>query len=134
DDGGRVVTLADGREVGADVVLAALGARPETEWLPETVRRSVAGHVVVDGGGRAADGPGWLWAVGDAAAIEDGADLVPGAHWEGALHHPAGVAASILGEQVPARPASYVFSEAFGHDVAVVGDPVGDPTIERADD
>jgi NADPH-dependent 2,4-dienoyl-CoA reductase/sulfur reductase-like enzyme len=133
-DGDHVVTLTDGRTVGADVVLAALGARPETDWLPETVRRTAAGHVVVDGGGRAAGGPQWLWAAGDAAAIEDGADPVPGAHWEGALHHPAGVAASILGTEVPARPASYVFSEAFGHDIAVVGDPVGEPAIERDDD
>ncbi|MGO1834587.1 MAG: FAD-dependent oxidoreductase, partial [Actinomycetaceae bacterium] len=53
DDGDHVVTLTDGRTVGADVVLAALGTRPETDWLPENVRRTAAGHVVVDGGGRA---------------------------------------------------------------------------------
>ncbi|MGC5615672.1 FAD-dependent oxidoreductase [Georgenia sp. Z1491] len=135
DPGERVVTLTDGREVRADVVLAALGAVPETDWLAGAAPLAPTGHVRVDALGRALDGPTWLWAVGDAAAtVRPDGRTEPGAHWEGALHHPTALAAGVLGLDAPPPPASYVFSEMFGHDVAVLGDPTGPPTVERSDD
>ncbi|MGO1582042.1 MAG: FAD-dependent oxidoreductase [Actinomycetaceae bacterium] len=131
--GGQVVTLAGGRELAADVVVAALGAVPETEWLGALTPRGPGGHVLVDAGGRS-QGPAWLWAVGDAAAIDAGDVVVPGAHWESALRHPDAVAASVLGLPLPDLPAPYVFSEQLGHDLAIVGTPVGSPGVVRRDD
>ncbi|MGC5629380.1 FAD-dependent oxidoreductase [Georgenia sp. Z1344] len=132
---GRTVRLADGRELQADTVLAALGAAPETGWLSGVAELTGSGHVLVDATGRAIGGPAWLRAVGDVAAtaLPDGS-VEPGAHWKGALHHPAAVAAGLLGLEPPPRPASYVFSEMFGHDVAVLGAPAGEPAVVRSDD
>ena len=43
-----VVELSDGRRIGADVVVAAIGVEPVTEWVPETVERGGDGGLLVD--------------------------------------------------------------------------------------
>jgi len=46
-----------------------------------------------------------------------------GGHWDAALNDPARAAASILGHEIPAEPAPYVFSNQLGHNIALVGSP-----------
>jgi len=116
-------TLTSGEVVAADVVLAAVGVAPETQWLEMTgVELSVSSHVRVDAAQRTSL-PG-LWAVGDCAVRESEVHgTVVGGHWDAALNDPARAAASILGQEIPAEPAPYVFSNQLGHNIALVGAP-----------
>jgi len=131
----RTVVL-DGRQpLKADVVLAATGVRPATGWLGAALPTTASGAVPVDAAGRVPGGPPSVRAVGDCAQMTT-AELgtVPGGHWDAALTHPAALAAGLLGQDLPAIPAPYVFSTQLGHDVAVVGHP--SPTaavVDRSD-
>ncbi|KON75459.1 NAD(P)/FAD-dependent oxidoreductase [Cellulosimicrobium cellulans] len=129
------VRLADGREVPADLVLAAVGTRPATDWLDGAVTRDVRGSVPVDATGavRGLDG---LWAVGDCATREHPAlGAVPGGHWSAALHDPDATVAAMLGdEDTGPGHAPYVFSQQLGHDLALFGVPdEADDVLFRGD-
>jgi 3-phenylpropionate/trans-cinnamate dioxygenase ferredoxin reductase subunit len=128
------VTLDSGETVPADVVLAAVGARPATEWLRGTLPHDAfdpVGSLLVDGGGAVVGAPG-LWAVGDAASRPHPVlGRVPGGHWSSALHDPDATARAMLGLAAGAPHAPYVFSRQLGHDLALVGLPQGDPTVLR---
>ncbi|MDD9207652.1 FAD-dependent oxidoreductase, partial [Georgenia sp. 10Sc9-8] len=110
--------------VPADVVVAAVGSRPATRWLAGALPLTARGTVPVDERGRVLGGPASVRAVGDCAdlTLPDGR-TVPGGHWDGALQHPAALAADLLGQEVPAPPAPYVFSTQLGHDLTLVGHP-----------
>lgn len=135
------VHLADGRRFDADVVLAAVGARPSTAWLGERLALTSRGAVAVDRVGRAdaAAGtfaPGTVYAVGDCAdrlTPRDG--RVPGGHWASALHDPGLVALDILGGSLPASdPAPHTFSTQHGHDLSLFGRPdAADRVVLRGD-
>ncbi len=129
------VRLADGRELPADLVLAAVGARPATDWLDGAVPRDVRGSVPVDATG-AVPGLDGLWAVGDCATREHPLlGAVPGGHWSAALHDPDATVAALLGDE-PDGPghAPYVFSQQLGHDLALFGVPAeGDDVLFRGD-
>jgi 3-phenylpropionate/trans-cinnamate dioxygenase ferredoxin reductase subunit len=132
------VRLADGAHVAADVVLAAVGARPATAWLDGVVPLDARGAVPVDATGAVHDVPG-LWALGDCATRDHPVlGPVPGGHWSAALHDPEPTARAILGldpDGAPPHP-PYVFSQQLGHDLALFGNPSptdevvlrGDPT------
>jgi hypothetical protein len=106
--------LADGREVAGDVVVAALGARPATAWLPAGWL-TPGGHIRTDAAGRIPDAPG-MWAIGDCAA-----DGVGGQHWNAAVAAAQRCARALLGHEVPPIPPPTVFSSMFGHQVDLVG-------------
>nr|WP_255371919.1 FAD-dependent oxidoreductase [Cellulosimicrobium sp. CUA-896] len=120
------VLLADGTDVPADVVLAAIGARPATSWLDGAVPLDARGAVPVDATGAVEGVPG-VWAVGDCATREHPhLGRVPGGHWSAALHDPEPTARAVLGlapdADAPAH-APYVFSQQLGHDLALFGVP-----------
>ena len=128
------VVLDDGARVPADVVVAAAGVRPATGWLVGALPLTPRGAVPVDLAGRVLGGPRSVRAVGDVAdrsSPRDGA--LPGAHWDGALSHPAALVADLLGRPAPTRsadPAPYVFSTQLGHELTVVGQvPVAGATV-----
>ncbi|PTU56795.1 FAD-dependent oxidoreductase [Cellulosimicrobium funkei] len=129
------VRLADGRELPADVVLAAVGARPATDWLDGVVPRDARGGVPVDADGAVPGLPG-LWAVGDCANRDHPVlGPVPGGHWSAALHDPDATVAALLGDDGDrAAHAPYVFSQQLGHDLALFGVPAeGDEVVLRGD-
>ncbi|WP_275004756.1 NAD(P)/FAD-dependent oxidoreductase [Promicromonospora iranensis] len=110
-DGARV-TLADGRVLEADVVLAAVGARPASGWLAGSLPRESSGGLRVNRAGRfmglrsPTDPAGGLhldalrrvWAVGDIATREHPVfGPVPGGHWSAALHDPDVTVRALLG-------------------------------------
>jgi 3-phenylpropionate/trans-cinnamate dioxygenase ferredoxin reductase component len=110
-DGGSV-TLADGRVLEADVVLAAVGARPASGWLSGSLPLETNGGLRVNRAGRLmglhspTDPAGKLhldalrriWAVGDIATREHPVfGPVPGGHWSAALHDPEVTARALLG-------------------------------------
>ena len=120
---GTSVTLTSGEVLVGDVVLAAVGVRPRTQWLEGTgVEVSVSDHIEVDATQRTSL-PG-LWAVGDCAIRASSVHgMVVGGHWDAALNDPARAAASILGQEIPSEPAPYVFSNQLGRNIALVGAP-----------
>lgn len=147
------VHLGDGRKLTADVVLAAIGARPATDWLAGSVAGEVPlasdGSVNVDAHMRLVDSAGALVphlagvrAVGDCAARESVRHgRVTGGHWDAALRGPVAAVASLV---VPGAlsadaaavdvgpapdPAPYVFSTQFGRELALYGQPGPDDEI-----
>ena len=126
------VRLADGSELAADVVLAAVGARPDTTWLGAAVPREPDGSLLVDAGYGVMGLPSHVRAVGDVARRRSARHgWVPGGHWDGALRSPdIAVRALLDGSGAATRPdddfAPYVFSTQLGHDLAMFGLPVVD--------
>lgn len=148
EDGG--VRLADGRRLPAATVLAAVGARPATGWLGDTLQRDASGAVRVDERYRVLAGrrpvPG-VWAVGDVAVRRSARHgWVPGGHWEAALRGPealahhlvtlddAVLADPVLAVPALADPAPEVFSTQLGHDLVLLGQPgAADEVVVRGD-
>ena len=135
-DPGRV-RLADGEELRADVVLAAVGARPASAWLGGTLPVAADGSVDVDGAYRVPGEPRVV-VVGDLARRRSPRHgWVPGGHWDGALRGPAVAVRALLGLPVdgPAFDvAPYVFSTQLGHDLGLVGAPgPGDDVVLRGE-
>jgi NADPH-dependent 2,4-dienoyl-CoA reductase/sulfur reductase-like enzyme len=126
------VLLADGEWLPADVVLAAVGVRPDVAWLAGSgVETGVGVHT--DAGLRTS--LSGVLAVGDCATR-----FSPRAgrrlrleHWDDALHSPEVVAATLLGEDATYDPVPYVWSEQFGRYVQWVGWRTGDPAVWRGD-
>lgn len=135
------VRMADGTELPADVVLAAVGARPTTAWLAGAVPLDADGSVRVDEHGVVAGADPRVRAVGDVARRwSPRFGWVPGGHWDGALRGPDAVVADLLGlgpDAVPtpdADPAPYVFSTQLGHELALYGRPRDeDDVVPRGD-
>jgi len=109
------VTLDDGSRLEADVVVAATGARPATEWLPPGWL-TATGHVLTDAAGAVGAAPG-VWAIGDCAA----ADGVVDQHWNAAVAGAERCAAALLGAAAPAIRPPAIFSTMLGHAVDLIG-------------
>jgi NADPH-dependent 2,4-dienoyl-CoA reductase/sulfur reductase-like enzyme len=126
EDAGQVhgVRLSDGREVRADVVLVAVGSRPNVEWLAGS-GLDVAGGVLTDADGSTA-APGVV-ATGDCTRRFDPAvgGHVRQEHWTNALHHPQLAVAALLGTAPAALPATvalpYFWSDQYGVKVQFAG-------------
>lgn len=122
--------------VPADVVLAAVGARPATDWLGGALPRDARGAIRVDTRGRVVETGAAVFAVGDCATRADAVwDQVPGGHWSAALLDPDAVAREILGLEPGPRHAPYVFSSQLGHNLALFGlpSPATDEVVLRGD-
>jgi 3-phenylpropionate/trans-cinnamate dioxygenase ferredoxin reductase component len=118
EEGG--VALGDGGWLAADVVVTAVGVRPEVAWL--------AGSGVALENGIAVDGqlrtsvPG-VFAAGDCASFWSAryGRRLRFEHWDVALHAPETVAANVLGGSAEYDPVPYFWSEQFGRMVQYVG-------------
>jgi 3-phenylpropionate/trans-cinnamate dioxygenase ferredoxin reductase component len=101
---GRVgaVLLADGTEIGCDVVLLAVGVEPAAELLPSQPDRRVFACGDVTGGG----------------------------HWTSAAAGATGTARAILGLDPPPRQPPFVWSDQFGLRLQLVGEPRGAARVE----
>lgn len=109
------LTLADGTELEADVVLEAIGAVPETGWLEGSQLRLDDG-VCCDAAGRAADG---VYAVGDVARW----DGHRSEHWTNAGEQADRVAAAILGQEPPPAAPPYWWSDQYDLKLQGLGAP-----------
>jgi 3-phenylpropionate/trans-cinnamate dioxygenase ferredoxin reductase subunit len=122
------VALADGTTIAADLVLVALGALPNTEFLVDTPIALVAGGVVCDATLTSVSDPDIL-AAGDIAAWpHPGADgeRIRVEHWTNAAEHGrlAGANATREPAQRVAHTASpYVWSDQYDRKIQVVGFP-----------
>jgi 3-phenylpropionate/trans-cinnamate dioxygenase ferredoxin reductase subunit len=128
-DGTERVALADGRVVTGDLVVAGLGAVPNTEWL------TGSGLDTEDGVGCDATGatalPG-VYAAGDAAAWPDprSGRRARHEHWTRAREQARTVAARLLGREAPAPGPAYFWSDQYGRRVQSLGDTARADTVQ----
>lgn len=131
DGTGRVegLTLSEGTGLDARVVLLALGVVPSTSWLAGSgVELLPDGAVSCDAGGRTSL-PG-VWAVGDAAAWQDGTGRHRRIeHWSSAVDQAATVGGELTGVAVPAA-VPYFWSEQYTSTLQAVGDVGPDTEVE----
>jgi NADPH-dependent 2,4-dienoyl-CoA reductase/sulfur reductase-like enzyme len=131
--GANGVGLADGKLIAADLVLAAVGARPTTDWLAGALPREDDGALRVDEHHAVIGAPRAVRAVGDVALRRSRRHgWVPGGHWDGALRGPATLVDDLLGTSPagpPADVAPYVFSTQLGHELALFGLPRTDDQV-----
>lgn len=118
---GSVVT--DHGEVPADVVVVAVGAATNTEWL-------AGSGVNVDGGGVVVDeycrtSAAGVWAAGDIARYldADSGRYLRVEHESHAQGHAMTAARNMLGQRGSYRAVPFVWSEQFGHYLWSVGLP-----------
>ncbi len=130
DEPGGRVRLADGTVLEADVVLAAVGARPDSGWLALSLAVARDGAVVVDERWQVPGTHGRVAAVGDLARRPSPRHgWTGGGHWDAALRGPELAVRTLLlgaepGPVAPADdPAPYVFSTQLGHDLGMLGSP-----------
>jgi 3-phenylpropionate/trans-cinnamate dioxygenase ferredoxin reductase subunit len=121
-DGG--LALAGGRWLAADVIVTAVGVRPDVGWL-ESSPVKLENGVAVDECLRAS--VAGVYAVGDCAAFWSRrfGRRMRTEHWDGALRAPAVLAANMTGEERSYDPVPYFWSEQFGRMLQYVGDHRG---------
>jgi 3-phenylpropionate/trans-cinnamate dioxygenase ferredoxin reductase component len=114
------LALADGAWLDADVVVTAVGVRPDVSWLAGS-GIALDNGVAVDGGLRTSL-PDVL-AVGDCAAFASAryGRRLRFEHWDVALHAPEVAAANALGGADRYDPVPYFWSEQFGRMVQYIG-------------
>ena len=113
------VRLVDGTLLEADLVVVGVGARPMLDWLTEAPLHFAAGGLGVDADGRT-DRSG-VFAVGDVAAVWDGAEHRRTEHYGSAIAQAARVAAAIVGAPAPASKVSSFWSEQYDHFLQYAG-------------
>lgn len=113
----RALVLADGSELPADVVVVAVGVRPEVEGLPAAEPTGIAtdacGRTAVPGVYAAGDvACAWHPLLGRRLRVE---------HWTSAAGQGAAVARAILGDERPFEALPYFWSDQFGLRLQYVG-------------
>lgn len=118
-DGG--LELASGARLAADVVVTAVGVRPEVGWLKSAGVLLDNGVVVDD---RLESSLPGVYAVGDCAAFWSGrfCRRMRPEHWDVALRAPAALAVNMLGGDECYDPVPYFWSEQFGRMLQFAGD------------
>ncbi len=131
EDGG--IVLACGEWLAADVIVTAVGVRPEVGWLDGSGVALEDGVRVDDHLASSVEG---VYAVGDCAAFWSarfGRRMRP-EHWDVALRAPAVLAANLAGGDQRYDPVPYFWSEQFGRMLQYVGDHKGaDRLVWRGD-
>ena len=119
-DGKDVVVLTDGRRIVADVVLAGVGARPDTEWL------AGSGVQVGDGvecGPDLSTSASGVVAAGDAVHWPNQLfdQVMRVEHWTNAVEQGRHAAATLLGHSAPYSPVPYFWSDQYEAKARFVG-------------
>lgn len=126
----KAVVLSSGEKLPADIVLVAVGAAPETEWL-KGAPIEVDHGIVVDEH-LATNLPGVV-AVGDCVARwsprYDARLRVE--HWDDALHGPTVAVATLLGKDASYDPIPYFWSDQLGHTIQWAGFAKGADSVVR---
>jgi len=130
-----VVTLDDGGELGADLVVAGVGAVPNTGWLAGSAV-SVDDGVVCDEFCQTSV-PG-MFAVGDVARWPNKlfGESMRIEHWTNAIEQSAAVAWNVTHPDRPRgyAPVPYVWSDQYGLRLQIVGCPRADDETRLVED
>jgi 3-phenylpropionate/trans-cinnamate dioxygenase ferredoxin reductase subunit len=128
-DSERELLLSDGALVRSDVVLIALGVRPDTDWLATSGIELDGDGVLCDARGRTS-APN-VWAAGDCASW-----LVPSLgerhrheHWTSAADQGTAVARDIAGEGAALEAVPYFWSDQYSTKFQMLGAPAADDDV-----
>lgn len=123
------IALEGAEDLEADLVVSAIGCRPDIDWLSGTGITTDHGGVVVDERLQVVLPEGHAWR-GRMAAVGD-VSTWPSArygrrlrveHWDNALQGPRTAVRALLGHEVPSfDPIPYFWSEQFGHRLQFAG-------------
>ena len=118
----------DGATIGADAVLVAVGAKPNTELAEQAGLFVADGGVLVDASLRTSDPD--IYAVGDIAAAEHPlfGTRIRTEHWANALKQPAVAVAGMLGTPGEYAELPYFFTDQYDLGMEYVGHA---PSFER---
>ncbi|GAA1964075.1 NAD(P)/FAD-dependent oxidoreductase [Amycolatopsis minnesotensis] len=122
------VRLADGTVLDADVVVAGIGVRPNTEWLDGS-GLLVDNGVVCDEGCVTAS-PNVV-AAGDVARFRHDGAHVRTEHWTSAAEQPGVAVRNLLAGSTVAHHANrgYFWSEQYGHRIQFAGRAAGEAEV-----
>ena len=132
---GRVqkVTLGDGTELDADLVLVGIGSHPATGWLDGS-GIEVDNGVVCDEVGRTS--APHVWASGDVASWRDTVGgQVRVEHWSNVADQARALVPSMLGQDVPATVSvPYFWSDQYDVKIQCLGEPEATDTVHVVED
>lgn len=122
------VKLHDGTEISGDLVLAAVGAAPNT-GLAEAAGLSVDNGIVCDTGGRTSNPD--IFAVGDVSRWENPTlgHAVRVEHWANAKNQPARVTAAMMNRELGAAALPYFYTDQYDLGMEYVGEHTDDDTL-----
>lgn len=115
------LSLTDGSQVAADVLLVAVGAVPNVELAERAGLTIGGGGVLVDASLRSSDPD--VYAVGDVAAADHPVlrARIRSQHWADALKQPSVAAAGMLGKPVEYTDLPYFFTDQYDLGMEYVG-------------
>lgn len=128
------VTLSDGAECPADLVVVGIGSRPATEWL-EGSGVEVDNGVICDRVGRTSSPH--VWAIGDVASWQDATGhQVRVEHWSNVAEQARVLVPSLLGREAPANVVvvPYFWSDQYDVKIQCLGEPEAGDTVHVVED
>lgn len=133
DDRVRKVTLGDGTELDADIVVVGIGSHPATEWLADS-GLEIDNGVVCDEAGRAS--APHVWAIGDVASWRDNVGgQVRVEHWSNVADQARVLVPTMLGQQPPAAVSvPYFWSDQYDVKIQALGEPEATDTVHIVED
>jgi NADPH-dependent 2,4-dienoyl-CoA reductase/sulfur reductase-like enzyme len=125
---GASLRFSEGEDLVADLVVAAIGATPCTEWL-EGSGLTLSDGIVCDRQGMAAAG---VYAVGDVASWPDPFNGIPTRveHQSNAIEQAIAVAGTIMRGSMSSPPVPFFWSEIHGVKIKAYGWFDGQPLVE----
>lgn len=133
DDRVRKVTLGDGTELDADIVVVGIGSYPATEWLADS-GLEIDNGVVCDEAGRAS--APHVWAIGDVASWRDNVGgQVRVEHWSNVADQARVLVPTMLGQEPPAAVSvPYFWSDQYDVKIQALGEPEATDTVHIVED
>jgi NADPH-dependent 2,4-dienoyl-CoA reductase/sulfur reductase-like enzyme len=133
DDRVRSVTLSDGEQIDADIVVVGIGSHPATDWL-EGTGIAVDNGVVCDDAGRTS--APHVWAIGDCASWRDDVKgQVRVEHWSNVADQARVLVPAMLGQDAPAAVSvPYFWSDQYDVKIQALGEPEATDTVHIVED
>ncbi|KRE25450.1 pyridine nucleotide-disulfide oxidoreductase [Mycobacterium sp. Soil538] len=133
DDRVRAVTLSDGEQIDADIVVVGIGSHPATDWL-EGSGIALDNGVVCDDAGRTT--APHVWAIGDCASWRDEVKgQVRVEHWSNVADQARVLVPAMLGQDAPAAVSvPYFWSDQYDVKIQALGEPEATDTVHIVED
>lgn len=133
EDRVQKVTLSDGTELDADLVIVGIGSHPATGWL-EGSGITVDNGVVCDEFGRTT--APHVWAIGDVASwLDEVAGQVRVEHWSNVADQARAMVPALLGQEPSAAvTVPYFWSDQYDVKIQCLGEPEATDTVHVVED
>ncbi len=133
DDRVRKVTLTDGSELDADLVIVGIGSKPATDWLEDS-GITIDNGVVCDEVGRTT--APHVWAIGDVASwLDVVAGQVRVEHWSNVADQARAMVPAMLGHEASAAvTVPYFWSDQYDVKIQCLGEPEATDTVHIVED